>query len=159
MDFPLITIDGNLISSLEECFENYQKPKKIIDDSCPNCKNIEMIAIYIILEIPPVLIINLKRVGEQSIYNHYIKIPHQLDMGKVIKNFINFSPSIYELRGFIKNNGDEYSGHNYSVLKNMFDDNWYINNDNYICRCINESEKSNDIVFLCYIKTLSQSKI
>ena len=79
-------------------------------------------------------------------------------MGKVIKNSINFSPSIYELRGFIKHKGDEYFGHNYSVLKNMFDGGWCVYNDNYICRCINESEKSNDIVFLCYIKTLSQSQ-
>ena len=103
------------------------------------------------MKLPPVLIINLKRVGEQTIYFNEIQIPNKLNMKTIIKNSINFSNSIYELRGFIKHDGDEKSGHNYAFCKNMFDDKWYEYND-CICREIKDELNLNKIFFLCYIK-------
>lgn len=147
LDFPIITEKG-CINSLLECFENYQNIK-ILHDKCDKCHNSELNQQLIILELPPVLIINLKRVGESSAYFNEIDIPHQLDMEKIIKNIkIN---SIYELRGFIKHSGNENSGHNYAFCKNMFDEKWYEYNDSR-CSLIDNEPELNKIFFLCYIK-------
>jgi ubiquitin C-terminal hydrolase len=54
-------------------------------------------------------------------------------MIKYVKNY-----SIYELRGFIKHNGNEKSGHNYAFCKNMFDDKWNEYNDRNFSLIINE---------------------
>ena len=149
LDFPLVNSNGN-VKSLEECFENYQKIKDV-KDTCSKCNNFGITHEFIFLKLPPVLIINLKRVGEQTIYFNEIQIPNKLNMKTIIKNSINFSNSIYELRGFIKHDGDEKSGHNYAFCKNMFDDKWYEYND-CICREIKEELNLNKIFFLCYIK-------
>ena len=149
LDFPIVTDKGN-VKSLEECFENYQK-KYEGEDNCSNCQKFGITRKCILLEIPPILIIYLKRVGDQSVYLNDIKIPFKLDMGKIVKSSINFSTSLYELRGFIKHEGDAKSGHNYSFCKNMFDDKWYEYNDN-MCKDVYYPLKLDKIFFLCYIK-------
>ena len=149
LDFPIVTAKGN-VKSLEECFKNYQK-KGDVKDTCPNCKNFGMTHECILLELPPVLIINLKRVGEKSVYFNDIEIPKELDMEKIITNSKKISTSIYELRGFIKHDGDAKSGHNYAFCKNMFDDKWYEYNDDR-CRAINDKIDLNKVFFLCFIK-------
>ena len=87
--------------------------------------------------------------GEQCAYFNEIEIPFQLDMKKLIKYVNNYT--IYELRGFIKHDGNEKSGHNYAFCKNMFDDKWYKYNDSN-CSLINNEPKLDKIFFLCYIK-------
>ena len=153
LDFPIVTENG-FIKSLEECFENYQKVKSL-QDYCSKCQKFGLNQHCILLELPPILIINLKRVGEQSSYFNDIEIPFQLDMEKLIKYNKNYS--FYELRGFIKHKGDENSGHNYAFCKNMFDDKWYIYNDNN-CSLINNEPKLDKIFFLCYIKVGSDAE-
>ena len=155
LDFPIISEKGK-VKSLEECFENYQKIQ-YIEDTCSKCKGLGTIHEIYFLELPSVIMINLKRVGEQSAYFHEIEIPFKLDMTKIIKNSVNVSISTYELRGFIKHDGDEKSGHNYSFCKNMFDDNWYKFNDSLV-EDINDEPDLNKIFFLCYIKIGSDSK-
>jgi hypothetical protein len=86
-------------------------------------------------------------VGEKNVYNNDIEIPLQLNMKEIIKNFKN--NSIYELRGYIKHLGDEKSGHNYAICKNMFDDKWYEYNDSICNPCEPNLQR---IFFLCYIK-------
>ena len=149
LDFPIVTTNGS-VKSLEECFDNYQKSKDV-KDTCSKCKGLGMTYKCILLELPPVLIINLRRVGEQLTYYNEIEIPKKLDMKKIIKHSTSVSNSTYELRGFIKHNGDEKLGHNYAFCKNMFDDNWYEYNDD---KCISVKGKLdfNRIFFLCYIK-------
>lgn len=148
-DFPIVTSKGN-VKSLEECFDNYQKIKDV-KDTCSECKSFGITHESILLELPPILMINLKRVGEQSVYYNDIEIPDILNIDKIIKNPIKISTSIYELRGFIKHDGDEKSGHNYAFCKNMFDNKWYEFNDS-ICREINGKPNLDKIFFLCYIK-------
>ena len=150
LDFPIVTVNGK-VKSLEECFENYQKINDV-KDNCSKCNFFGLTHEYIIMELPPVLIINLKRVGEQEVYFNDIKIPYKLDTSKIIKQSINIPYSIYELRGFIKHDGDEKSGHNYAFSKNMFDDKWYEYNDS-TCRFIEDKLNLNKIFFLCYIKS------
>lgn len=147
LDFPIVS-DNGIVKNLEECFINFQMEKSL-EDNCSKCHNNKIRQQFIFLELPPVLIINLKRVGERSAYFNEIEIPFQLDMEKLIKTVkIN---SIYELRGFIKHSGDERGGHNYAFCKNMFDDKWYKYND---CNCssINCEPELDKIFFLCYIK-------
>ena len=147
LDFPIIS-ENNEVKNLEECFNNYQMVKPIIFE-CSECKKKNLSQNFTILELPPILMINLKRVGEGEAHFNEIEIPFQLDMEKLIKNTkIN---SIYELRGFIKHIGDETCGHNYSFCKNMFDDKWYEYNDS--CCIPIEGEPALDKIFLlCYVK-------
>jgi len=147
LDFPIIS-DNGYVKSLEECFTNFQM-KKSLDDDCSKCHKYEISQQFIFLELPPVLIINLKRVGERSAYFNEIEILFQLDMKQIIKKVkIN---SIYELRGFIKHSGNENSGHNFAFCKNMFDDKWYEYNDSF-CRPINNEPELDRIFFLCYVR-------
>ena len=147
LDFPIVT-EKNKIKNLEECFENYQMIK-CLNDFCSKCHQSKLSQHFIIIELPPVLMINLKRVGENCAYFNEIEIPFQLDMTKIIK-YVN-NNSIYELRGFIKHHGKENSGHNFAFCKNMFDDKWYEYNDS-ICSSIDGEPELDKIFFLCYIK-------
>ena len=149
LDFPIVTVNGN-VKSLGECFDNYQKIKEV-KDTCSKCSCSYKTHQYILLELPPVLIINLKRVGEQLVYFNEIEIPQKLEIGKVVKLSKNISNSTYELRGFIKHDGNEKSGHNYAFCKNMFDNQWYEYNDE-LCREINGELDLNKIFFLCYMR-------
>ena len=84
-----------------------------------------------IIGLPKILIINFKRVGELSFYNHKLKIDINLEMGKLIynKNYSNYS---YELIGFINHLGNENSGHYIAFCKNFFDNFWYQYNDSLV---------------------------
>ena len=147
LDFPIIS-EKSEVESLEECFDNYQMIKTLYSD-CSECNNKKLDQYFTILELPPILIINLKRVGERKAYFNDIKIPFQLDMEKIIKRTkIN---SIYELRGFIKHSGNENYGHNFAFCKNMFDDKWYEYND-ACCIPIEGKPTMDQIFLLCYVK-------
>ena len=150
LDFPII-FESKSVKNLKECFENYQKINTCKDYECSKCNKKTINMRFIFLELPPVLIINLKRVGEKTSYLYDLGIPLQLNLGEIIKNSNN-NCSIYELRGFIKHSGNENFGHNYAFCKNMFDDKWYEYNDSY-CHEIDDINKNLDkIFFLCYIK-------
>ena len=145
LDLPIIS-ENIILKNIEECFEKYQMIK-YLETYCYKCKKIGCNQNFILLELPPVLMINLKRVGEKKAYLNEIKIPFLLNMKKIIKNVEN--NSIYELRGFIKHIGDEKSGHNFAFCKNMFDDKWYEYNDS-LCRPIDGKPELDKIFFLCY---------
>ena len=147
LDFPIVSEKGP-IKNLEECFVNYQMIKNF-SDKCSECHKSKLSQKFIILKLPPVLIINLKRVGEDTAYFNEIDIPFYLSMKKIIKNLEK--NLIYELRGFIKHSGSEKSGHNYAFCKNMFDDKWYKYNDS-ICSSIENEPELDKIFFMCYIQ-------
>ena len=150
-DFPIVSKKKN-VENLEECFYNFQEINDLTNKdnfNCSNCNELTLNIQFIILELPPILMINLKRVGENQSYYHDIEIPFELEMDKIIKN--SNITSIYELRGFIKHDGTERAGHNYAFCKNMFDEKWYEYNDSN-CRAINGIPSLEKIFFLCYIK-------
>ena len=147
LDLPIMS-ENICMKNLEECIEKYQM-KKNIDTDCPKCQKFELIQNFILLELPPVLMINLKRVGEKKAYFNEIEIPFRLNLKKLIKNIEN--NTFYELTGFIKHTGDEKSGHNFAFCKNMFDDKWYEYNDRK-CRSIDGKPELDKIFFLCYNK-------
>ena len=145
LDFPIVTTNGN-VESLEKCFSNYEITQFI--GNCSECHEDKLYQHYILLELPPILIINLKRAGETKAYFNEIEIPDHLEMDKLIKFKNN---SIYELKGFVKHSGDENGGHNYAFCKNMFDDLWYEYNDSY-CSPINGKPNMDKIFLLYYAK-------
>ena len=150
-DFPIVSKTKN-IESLEECFERYQEINDVTNKenfNCTNCGKYTLNHQFIILELPPVLMINLKRVGENTAYFNDIEIPLELEVDKIIKNTNNHS--IYELRGFIKHSGTEKGGHNFAFCKNMFDEKWYEYNDSS-CISLDNTPSLEKIFFLCYIK-------
>ena len=147
LDLPIVS-ENKRFKNIEECFERYQMIKNL-ETNCLKCKKVGCTQNFILLELPPVLIISLKRVGENEAYLNEINIPFRLNMKKLIKNIEN--NSIYELRGFIKHTGDEKSGHNFAFCKNMFDNKWYEYNDR-ICRFIDGKPELDKIFFLCYNK-------
>ena len=152
LDFPIISSESKCLKNLEDCFENFQKINDVSGDEnfiCSKCGECTLNLQFILIELPPILIINLKRVGEKNVYYNDIDIPFHLNMSKIIKNKCN--NSIYELKGFIKHNGTEKGGHNYAFCKNMYDDEWYEYNDSF-CRAIESNPDLDKIFLLCYIK-------
>ena len=147
LDFPIAN-GKKLVKNLEECFENYLMIK-YFEDNCSKCHKTKLSQKFVILDLPPVLMINLKRVGENIAYFNELDIPYYLYIKKLIKNYKK--NIIYELRGFIKHSGNENYGHNFAFCKNMFNDKWYEYNDS-TCNSIENVPELNKIFFLCYIQ-------
>ena len=132
LDIPLM--DEKLkLESLEQCLTCYllTKDKKNIPGfECSKCKKNLISHLTCIIKLPTILIINLKRVGENIVYYHDIEIPfffkakHIDKLGKINKQ--------YELIGFIKHIGNEKNGHNIAYSKNMIDNKWYSFNDRVV---------------------------
>ena len=160
LDFPIIN-KSEKINSLEQCFEIYQKPKDKSNQKeyyCQICKLNKIYSQTKILKLPPIIVINLKRVGDNQVYYHNITIPFELDMNLLIKNDIEDSNNIYELIGFIKHLGDNISGHNYSFCKNMFDNKWYEYNDSKVFE-VKNNLPSTENAFLFFYQNIGFKKI
>lgn len=149
LDLPLVTKENEYLKTLKDCINNYLSLNDVKGNKnfiCPNCKKLCLTTQNILLELPPILIINLKRIGDDEAYLNEIEIPFELEINS-LKNF----DSSYELVGFIKHIGNEKGGHNYAICKNMFDDKWYSYND----KKVENSKKipsTEDSFFYCYIK-------
>ena len=132
LDIPLMD-EKNKLKSLEQCLNcylNIKDQKGIKGFDCAKCKKNLISLQTSIIKLPNVLIINLKRVGENSIYNHDIEIPFILKT-KSIEKLNKFNQN-YELIGFIKHYGNDESGHNIAYSKNIFDNKWYEFNDTIV---------------------------
>ena len=152
LDFP-IKDEGKSLSSLSECFEYYLKKRDTNKNlKCKFCKNELLESQISLLTIPSLLIINLKRAGDNQVYYHNITIPFELKMNLLIKNDIEDKNSTYELIGFISHLGDNINGHNYSFCKNMFDNKWYEYNDSYVFEVKNNVPPTDNAFLLFYQK-------
>ena len=86
-DFPIVSKEKE-VESLKECFDNFQELNDAINKenfNCINCGKFTLILQFVILKLPPILMINLKRVGENKSYYHDIEIPFGLEMDKILK--------------------------------------------------------------------------
>ena len=152
LDFPIKDEDKSL-STLSECFEYYLKKRDTNKNlKCKFCKNVLLESQISLLTIPSLLIINLKRAGDNQVYYHNIAIPFELKMNLLIKNNIEDKNSKYELIGFIKHIGDNISGHNFSFCKNMFDNKWYEYNDSNVFELKNNLPSTENAFLLFYQK-------
>ena len=124
-----IMANNNPIYTLENAIKYYQNEqiyRYVNYFSCPICRGNDMSTKSVIIFLPPILIINLKRIGEKKIYNHNLEIPMNL---KFVLKSIDYE---YELIGFIKHIGEANSGHNIAICKNFFDNIWYVYDDNKV---------------------------
>ena len=125
--------DRTKLTDLVQCINSflYTKDKKGQEGfECSNCRKKCLSHVISIIKLPPILIINLKRVGEQNIYNHDINIPFIFKTNNIEK-LKKFNME-YELIGFIKHFGNEKNGHNVAFTKNIFDKKWYYFNDDNV---------------------------
>ena len=83
-----------------------------------------------LVKLSPILIINLKKVGDNSLYTHDVDIPFRLKT-RDIEKLKKFNME-YELIGFIKHYGSANDGHNIAYTKNIFDQKWYEFNDSKV---------------------------
>ena len=138
------------LTSLEQCINSFlfTKDKKGSDNfNCSNCSRKCLSHVISIVKLPPILIINLKRVGEKYVYDHDITIPSILKT-KTIEKLEKFDME-YELIGFIKHLGSEKSGHNIAYSKNIFDNKWYRFDDTDV-EVINRNISTNGSFLLFY---------
>ena len=121
------------LKSLEQCINSYlyTKDKKGDKDfACSSCERRNLSHVMSLVKLPPVLVINLKRVGENGVYSHEVDIPYKLKT-KNIEKLKKFNME-YELIGFIKHYGSADDGHNVAYTKNIFDQKWYQFNDSKV---------------------------
>ena len=127
-------IDGKTkLNSLEQCINSYlfTKDKKGDKDFvCSYCGRRTISHVMSLVKLSPILIINLKKVGDNSLYTHDVDIPFRLKTGDIEK-LKKFNME-YELIGFIKHYGSANDGHNIAYTKNIFDQKWYEFNDSKV---------------------------
>lgn len=117
---------------------------------CSKCGYKNLSYITCIIKLPQILIIYLKRVGENTVYYHEIEIPHILKTKLIEK--LNSINKQYELIGFIKHFGNEKSGHNVAFTKNIFDNKWYSFDDTIVKE--EEEFPSTDKSFLLFYQII-----
>ena len=136
------------IKNLEEAIELHQIKQNLKNEICPKCQ--KKISIQsLLISFPKILIINLKRIGEnENFYDRNIEIPMNLELKNIIDNNNNQNKKYkYELTGFIKHFGEAHSGHNIAICKNFFDDNWYIFDDSNVHFIKNSNNNMNNNEF------------
>ena len=132
LDLPLI-YENEKVKSLEESLNFHLITNNMYGINgfeCSKCRDKNVSYITCIIKLPEILIIYLKRVGENTVYYHEIEIPHILKT-KLIEKLNSFNKQ-YELIGFIKHFGNEKNGHNVAFTKNIFDNKWYSFDDTVV---------------------------
>lgn len=150
LNLSIINQNNEQISNIENAIQHYEKEYLHQGENgfnCPSCNNKDssIITQSVIISLPKVLIINLKRVGEKFFYAHNVQVQPTLKV-------LNYE---YELIGFIKHIGGANSGHNIAICKNFFDNRWYIYDDSKVIRLDNsiymkrkdEPDTSNGFMF------------
>lgn len=106
---------------------------------------------------PPILIINLKRKGENYIYNHTIDIPFLLETQKIEK--LKYFNLIYDLIGFVSYVGRK-GGHNVAYCKSMFNQKWYLFNDLNVYPIDDLPNRENALILFYQLRSnLNQNRI
>ena len=132
LDLPIVT-ENVKVKCLEQSLNTYLITKDNHDNpgfDCSNCGGKYLSFLACIIKLPKILIINLRRVGENTVYYHDIEIPQILETKFIDK--LKFHNKKYELIGFIKHFGNEKNGHNIAFSKNIFDNKWYSFNDEIV---------------------------
>lgn len=137
-----ITKAGKVFSSLDECLEEYQKPKEIYNPHAGK-KYTEVVKI---IPSAKFLIFNLQRVSNGKHLNNPINY----------QEILEFNGIHYELMGLIKHIGDQYSGHKIALCKDLTSS-WFEFNDNYVYKLSNHVPNES-LVFLLFYQKLNDSE-
>ena len=158
INLPLIKEDkkDKKIIRLQDSLNFYLYTKDNYDKKgfeCSNCGKKYISHLTCIIKLPQILIINLKRVGENEIYYHDIEIPFILK-AKLIDKLSSYNKQ-YELVGFVKHIGNKKNGHHIAYSKNIFDNKWYSFDD----KCVKPEEDfpSTNKSFLLFYQTIDDN--
>ena len=149
LDIPLMD-DENELNNLIQCINTflYTKTNQNNNFECSSCKSNNISYSSSIIYFPKILIINLKRLGENNIiYEHNVEFPEILETNKIDKlKYFNYK---YKLTGFIRHlhNRNE-GGHNIAYLKDILNNEWYEFNDERVKFVRKISH--NDVILLFY---------
>jgi ubiquitin C-terminal hydrolase len=143
------------LNSLKDALDNFVK-QETVENDCVNCgKNAKKYKRITCGELPPVLIIYLKKYLYLS---SRVKLTHQVNYNEYLdaspymtshftnsnneKQQTNLSNNLYKLYGVINHVGeDPYHGHYYSYIRSS-DNRWFSVNDEY-CRTVPSNEVFN----------------
>ena len=145
LNLSIMKKNNTVIDNLNDAIKYYQMEQSHDNEQdffCPECKKNKIFTQSKIISFPKILIINLKRIGENNFYDHNVDYPLKLEVS-------NYS---YELIGYIKHKGGANSGHNIAVCKNFFDDCWYVYNDNIVYPIIKENTETQNSFLFFYQK-------
>ena len=147
LNLPIVDKNNERINSLKQSMKYYQEKSFHYNEkefSCKNCNQYYISTQSILISLPKIFIINLKRLGEQNFYSHNLEIPRSFEAKEIAVNW-NHSNFEYELTGFIKHYGGANSGHNIAICKNFFDSIWYEYNDSRVKFMGNAGYHNNNI--------------
>jgi len=122
------------LNTLYECFQNYTKDDKLDGDNkhyCSKCKRkVKAISRIKIIDLPEILVINLKRVADNNYYNHYVDYPVNLDLSKYLYDSgANKYSTKYTLKSIIQHYGSDNGGHKIAICRNFSNNKWYYFSD------------------------------
>jgi hypothetical protein len=140
ISLPIRNKYGQVFSSLEECLQEYQKPKQIIDSYTKKSYTEQTI----IKKTGKFLVINLQRVSNGRHIRNLIKYPEYLPLNN----------TLYELTGLIKHIGDEFGGHKIALCKDS--NSWFEFNDRSVTM-INGQMPVESLVFLLFYQKVEDS--
>ena len=134
LNLPIVNRNNIKIYGLKESIQYYQEKIFHINEKdffCKKCNVFYVSTQSILISLPKILIINLKRVGEKDFYSHNLDIPMSLSSREISVNS-NDENFVYELTGYIKHYGGAKSGHNIAICQNFFDSIWYEYDDSRV---------------------------
>ena len=134
LNLPIVDRNNKKINGLKEAIKYYQEKVYHINEKdfyCKKCNVFQISTQSILISLPKILIINLKRIGEKDFYSHNLEIPMNFESKDIAVNS-NGENLQYELNGFIKHYGGAKSGHNIAICNNFFDSIWYEYDDSRV---------------------------
>lgn len=145
-----LSIDGK--KNLEECLDNYFLETTINDFNCEKCNKTGANKKVNFWTLPNFLIINLKRFNNKN-----RKLTNLIDFKTEDLNLTNYiskdkeDPNhyIYTLYAVNYHTGDTNGGHYYSVVKNL-DDNFYLMNDGNVTKISSKDQIVNENAYILF---------
>ena len=119
-------------SDLKSCIIDYLKPKKLSG-------NVQGTEFKQFLDLPDILVINLRRINKNYYYQNFIKYPKEIDLTELIeqKNISRLNNQMngfknlkvknykYQLKAFIIHRGHPQAGHKIAICYDEKDREWY----------------------------------
>ena len=147
-------------SDLKSCILEYLKPKKLSG-------NVQGTEFKDFLDLPEILVINLRRINKDYYYHQFIQYPKEIDLTELIekKNISRFNYTIngfknlkeqkynYQLKAFIIHRGHPQAGHKITICYDEKDCEWYSFDDSDGDFCHNPFNQ--EVAFLFFYEKIN----
>lgn len=164
LELSLIDKDGKILKTIDECIKHFCEGELVEDYKCDNCKNnCKALKKMTIFQLPPKLIIQLKRFNSRSSnsqnmflkmiggkLNDLIKFPINNLTFENAQNKIKPLTEKYNLYATVNHSGGLNSGHYVANCKNLLDKKWYNFNDSTISYIDNAEDIIDSSAYLLF---------